>query len=177
MAVPAYSHIVVVMMENKDYSEVIGNPQAPYINSLAAGGALLDNFDAITHPSEPNYLALYAGSTFGLASDDSVAEPDPTLATILQGAGKTFTGWVEHPDTDSGHNPWEVFPEGTSVEQDFANFPTSNFASLPTVSFVIPNVDDDMHNGTIAQGDSWLQTHLSAYAQWAVNNNSLLVVV
>ena len=178
MAVPDYSHIVVVIEENKDYSEIIGNPQAPYINSLATGGALLDNFTAITHPSEPNYFALYAGSTFGLTGDDTVTEPDPTLATILQGAGKSFTGWVEHPNTDSDHNPWESFPEGTSVEQDFANFPTSsNFASLPTVSFVIPNINDDMHNGTIAQGDSWLQANLSAYAQWAVNNNSLLVVV
>jgi hypothetical protein len=177
MAVPAFSHIVVVVEENKDYSEIIGNPQAPYINSLAADGALLDNFTALTHPSEPNYFALYAGSTFGLTADATVSEPDPTLATILQGAGQTFTGWVEHPNTDSDHNPWRSFPEGTSVEQDFAGFPTTNFASLPTVSFVIPNVNDDMHNGTIAQGDSWLQANIAAYAQWAANNNSLLVVV
>ncbi len=177
MSVPSFSHIVVVVEENKDYSEIIGNPAAPYINSLANGGALLDNFTAITHPSEPNYFALFAGSTFGASSDDTYSEPDPTLATILNGAGLSFTGWVEHPNTDAGHNPWQSFPEGTSVEQDFASFPTSNFASLPTVSFVIPNVNDDMHNGTIAQGDTWLQSNLSTYAQWAVNNNSLLVVV
>ena len=56
MSVPAYDHIVVVMMENHDYSEIIGNTQAPYINGLAAGGALLSNYTAITHPSEPNFL-------------------------------------------------------------------------------------------------------------------------
>jgi hypothetical protein len=97
MSVPSFSHIVVVVEENKDYSEIIGNPPAPYINSLATGGALLDNFTAITHPSEPNYFALYAGSTFGASSDDTYSEPDPTLATILKGSGRSFTGWVEHP--------------------------------------------------------------------------------
>jgi hypothetical protein len=177
MTVPNFDHIVVVMMENHDYSQIIGNAQAPYINSIAAGGALLTNYDAISHPSEPNYFALYAGSTFGVADDGSYNEPDPTLATILQGAGKSFTGYVEGGASDFNHNPWESFPEGFSVEKDFSTFPSnSTFSSLPNVSFVIPNVNDDMHNGTIQQGDTWLQNNLDAYAQWAKNNNSLLVV-
>jgi hypothetical protein len=177
MTVPNYSHIVVVVMENHDYSQIIGDTvDAPYINLLAAGGALLSDYTAITHPSEPNYFALYAGSTFGVTDDNFHAEPDPTLATILQGAGKSFVGYVESSGSDMNHNPWEYFPEGTSVEQDFSNFPTSNFNALPTVSFVIPGVNDDMHNGTIAQGDAWLQQNLDAYAQWAKANNSLLVV-
>ncbi len=175
--VPAYSHIVVVVEENKDNSEIIGDTaDAPYINSLAASGANLTNYYAITHPSQPNYFALYAGSTFGTTDDLQHSETGPTLATILQGAGKSFTGYVETPDSDFNHNPWESFPEGTSVESNFSTFPSSDFASLPTVSFVIPDVNDDMHNGTIAQGDAWLQTNLSAYAQWAQANNSLLVV-
>jgi len=176
--VPAYSHIVVVVMENHGYSQIIGDTtDAPYIHALASGGALLSNYTAITHPSEPNYFALYAGSTFGISDDNRYTEPDPTLATILQAAGKTFTGYVEGGDTSYDHNPWESFPEGLSVEKDFSTFPSaSNFASLPTVSFVIPNVNDDMHNGTIAQGDAWLQANLGAYALWAQTNNSLLVV-
>ncbi len=60
--VPAYSHIVVVVEENENYDDIAGNPDAPYINSLMTGGANLTNFDALTHPSEPNYFALYAGS-------------------------------------------------------------------------------------------------------------------
>jgi acid phosphatase len=179
MSVPAYSHIVVVIMENHDYGEIIGNSSAPYINSLAAGGALLTNYTAITHPSQPNYFALYAGSTFGTSSDNLVSEPDPTIATILQSAGRTFAGYVESGATDVNHNPWESFPEGTTVERDFSLFPTtatSDFASLPTVSFVIPNLNDDMHNGTVAQGDTWLQNNLSAYAAWAKANNALLIV-
>src|SRR5262249_54310727 len=59
MSVPAYDHIVVAVMENHDYNEIIGDTQdAPYINNLAANGALLTNYTAITHPSEPNYFAF-----------------------------------------------------------------------------------------------------------------------
>jgi len=172
---PAYDHIVVVVEENHSFGEIIGNPQAPYINSLASGGALLTNYHAVTHPSEPNYLALYAGSTFGVADDADHAEPDPTLATVLQAAGKTFTGYVE-PGSPRKHNPWESFPEGTSVEQSTDAFP-ADFSQLPAVSFVVPNQDDDMHDGTVAQADAWLKAHIDAYAQWAVRHHSLLMVV
>lgn len=165
--VPAYSHIVVVMEENHAYNEIIGSPSAPYINgTLVPGGAVMSNYFAITHPSEPNYFALYAGSTFGVTDDNFHAEPDPTLDTVLNAAGKSFAGYVEQP-IDQNHTPWEYFPEGTSVEKDISSFTAGNFAALPTVSFVIPNVNDDMHDGTIQQGDTWLQNNINAYAQWA----------
>jgi hypothetical protein len=182
--VPNYSHIVVVVEENKNSDEITGNTaQAPFINSLMAGGASLTNFTAETHPSQPNYYALYAGSTFGVADDaDGHSLPDPTLYTVLQNAGLTFTGYVDDSGTgnSSNHEPWTSFPEGRSVQTDFITFPSlfanGNYSSLPAVSFVIPNPQDDMHDGTVAQGDTWLQQNLSAYAQWALANNSLLVV-
>ena len=75
---------------------------------------------------------------------------------------------------------WVSFPEGRTVQTDFTSFPSlfanGDYSSLPTVSFVIPSIGNDMHDGTIATGDTWLQQNLSAYAQWALNNNSLLVV-
>ncbi|MFL6116143.1 MAG: alkaline phosphatase family protein, partial [Catenulispora sp.] len=65
----------------------------------------------------------------------------------------------------------------TSDNQPFTNFPSSaNYSALPTVSWVIPNLNDDMHDGSIAQGDTWLKNNLDAYAQWAKTHNSLLVV-
>jgi hypothetical protein len=183
-SVPAYSHVVVVVEENHDYNEIIGNTaEAPFINSLAAGGAVLGNLDALIHPSQPNYFALYAGSTFGTTDDNIYAEPDPTLYTVLAAAGKTFTGYVDEGGggSDQNHNPWESFPEGYSVQTDFTSFPSlfpsGDYSSLPSVSFVIPSIYDDMHTGTIQQGDSWLQANLTAYAQWALSNNSLLIVV
>ena len=185
MAEPRYDHIVVVVEENHDYSQIIGDTtDAPYINNtLVAGGTLLTNYDAITHPSEANYFALYAGSTFNISPDDPlVSEPDPTIYTTLHAAGLTFQGYVDTAGGSSyDHNPWTSFPEGQGsyslVGTDFTNFPASgNYSSLPTVSYVTPGVNDDMHDGTILQGDQWLQSNLGAYAQWAKANNSLLIV-
>lgn len=174
--VPNYDHIVVVIMENKDYAAIIGKvADAPYINELASKGALATNYMAVAHPSLPNYYALYAGTTFDVIDDEDYVLYGPTLATLLKKANKTFIGYVEHPNSTDSHNPWVSFPESDDVERDFKSFPT-NFSELPHVSFVIPNVDNDMHDGTVAQGDAWLKANLGAYAEWAKTNNSLLIV-
>ena len=175
-ATPSFPHIVVVVEEIILLAEIIGNPQAPYINSLASAGVLLTNYHAVSHPSEPNYFALYAGSTFDVQDDGIYSEPDPTLATILQGNGESFIGYVESGSPQK-HNPWESFPEGMSVERNMSTFPANDFSQLPDVSFVVPNLNDDMHDGTVAQADQWLSINIGAYAQWAVTHQSLLMVV
>jgi len=185
---PIPAHVVVVLEENHGYSEIIGSQQAPYINSLADEGASFTNSHAITHPSQPNYLALFSGSTQGIA-DDSCPHTfsAANLGSELIAAHKTFIGYAEGlPSAGSEvctsgeyarkHAPWTNFSNVPSSDnQPFTSFPT-NFAKLPTISWVIPDLLDDMHDGTIQQADSWLQTHLAAYATWAKTNNSLLIV-
>jgi phosphatidylinositol-3-phosphatase len=177
MEAPAYSHIVVVVMENQDYGSIIGNKAAPFINQLTSSGALLTNYSAVSHPSLPNHYALYAGQTFGISDDAQHSLSGATLATILRRAGMTFQGYVEHPRSKQAHNPWESFPEGQTVERDFKDFPQRSYDGLPTVAFVIPNLDNDMHDGSIARGDHWLSANIGGYAQWATANNSLLIVL
>ncbi|WP_284310690.1 alkaline phosphatase family protein, partial [Labrys miyagiensis] len=170
-----YDHIVVVVEENKDYTDIIGNSAAPYLNSLATQGLSFTDFHGEAHPSQPNYLALFSGTTQGVTDDNSVFFPTaPTLAGELLNAGYSFTGYAEASKTGY-HDAWEQFGESQNLGKDFSQFPT-DFTQLPTVSFVIPNVNDDMHDGTIAQGDQWLSTNLTAYANWATTHNSLLVV-
>jgi hypothetical protein len=188
-SVPRPDHVVVVIEENHSYSNIIGNTgQAPYLNSLAGQGALFSQSFAVTHPSEPNYLALFSGSTQGLTSDSCPHTfSAANLGQELIGAGLGFAGYSEsmpsagYTGCTSGtyarkHNPWVNFTNVPSADNlTFGSFPT-NFASLPTLSFVVPNLQDDMHDGTIAQGDTWLHNHIDAYAQWAKTHNSLLVV-
>src|SRR3954447_22397667 len=114
ISTPNFDHVVVVVEENHSSEGIIGNSQAPYINSLASGGALLTNYHAVTHPSEPNYFALYAGSTLGVADDANHTEPARPLAAALPAAGRTFTGYIETLSPGK-HNPWESFPEGMTV--------------------------------------------------------------
>jgi hypothetical protein len=190
--IPTFAHVVIVMEENKDPDDVIGNKSAPYISTLAANGAYMTRSFAEAHPSEPNYMALFAGNTFGLIWDFCPVNEGntPNLASELLAAGRTFTGFAEDlPAVGSTvctsgnyervHAPWVNFsnvPGSDSVP--FSAFPApSNYASLPTLSFVVPNILDDMHSGSVAQGDNWLQQHLSSYAEWAKANNGLLIVL
>src|SRR5205814_3846666 len=70
LTLPRPDHVVLVMMENHNYNEIIGSSSAPYINStLAAQGALMTNSFAIEHPSEPNYLDIFSGSNQGVTND------------------------------------------------------------------------------------------------------------
>ncbi|MEO6913221.1 MAG: alkaline phosphatase family protein, partial [Candidatus Baltobacteraceae bacterium] len=90
-------HITVVMMENLDYEKIIGNSQAPYVNSLASQNALLTDSHGVTHPSEPNYLAFFSGSTQGI-TDDSCPHTfsGPNLASELIAKGDSFAGYSEN---------------------------------------------------------------------------------
>ena len=185
---PTPSHVVVVMEENHSYNEIIGSSSAPYINSLANSGALFTQSFAVTHPGEPNYLAFFSGSTQGI-TDDSCPHTfgPPDLGGELIQAGLTFGGYSEDlPSIGSTvctsgsyarkHNPWVNFTDVPSSDNlPFTSFPT-DYSTLPTISIVVPNQQNDMHDGTIQQGDTWLQQHINSYVQWANTNNSLLIV-
>jgi hypothetical protein len=177
----------VVVEENKPYGDLVGTSDTPYLTSLAAGGAVLTQSFALTHPSEPNYLALFSGSTQGLTSDSCPHQfAGPNLAAALRAGGKSFLGFSESlPEAgylgcSNGnyarkHAPWTNFALPATLNQPMTAFPT-DYSRLPTVSFVIPDLQDDMHDGSIAQADHWLATHLGAYRNWAATHNSLLVV-
>jgi phosphatidylinositol-3-phosphatase len=181
-------HIVVVVEENHSYKQIIESPDAPYMHALIQRGALFTNAHGITHPSQGNYIALFSGSTQGI-KDDSCQKPfnADNLASELLKAKLTFTGYSEDLPkvgyigcSSKGyarkHNPWVQFsnvPE--ELNRPLTDFP-KDFSKLPTVSFVIPNHQNDMHDGTIKEADDWLKKNIDAYASWAEKNNSLLIV-
>lgn len=185
---PRFAHIVVVVEENRSYSDVIGNSDAPYLNRLAGRGALLTHSYGVTHPSEPNYLALFSGSTHGL-TDDSCPHDyvGRNLGAQLLAHGQTFVGYSQSlPRTGYAgctfgayarkHAPWTNFSNvPSSRSRPMRLFPT-DFSRLPRLAFVIPDLDHDMHDGTIAQADTWLRDHLARYARWARTHDSLLIV-
>ncbi|WP_344655630.1 alkaline phosphatase family protein [Catenulispora subtropica] len=194
VTLPKPDHVVVVLFENKEDKQVHGSSTAPYFNALAARGATFTNSTGVTHPSQPNYLALFSGSTQGVSGDDCLSAgkfAGPDLGGELIAAGKTFAGYSESMPSDgftactgkgpggdyaSKHNPWRDFSDVPAADnRTFAAFP-QDFSQLPTVSFVVPNMCDDMHDCGVATGDAWLKAGLGAYADWAPAHNSLLVV-
>jgi len=205
----APDHIVIVIEENHGFDQVIGNSDAPYINSLAKEGLLFTDSHGVAHPSQPNYIALFSGSTQGVKNDRCLENDTPyltpNLGHELLEAGYTFTGYSETMPTNGftgcgegdsefpngsplyarKHNPWvdwqgnsrNGLPDSTNLTLD--KLP-SDFSKLPTVSFVMPNEDNDMHNGpdslSIKRGDQWLKANLDSYVQWAKDHNSLFIL-
>jgi hypothetical protein len=187
--VPRPDHVVVVMLENKDRASVIGSASAPYLTALAGRGATMTQSYGVTHPSQGNYVALFAGKQHGVADDACPQDlgAQPNLATQLEAAHLTFFGFSESlpyagfTGCSDGqyrrkHNAWVDFSNvRPGLNQPFSAFPT-DYARLPTISFVTPNMCSDMHDCPVGTGDAWLKAHLDAYAQWAQTHNSLLVV-
>ncbi len=203
--VPAHVVVVIEENHSYD-EIIGNTAEAPYFNQLAGMGAVFTNSHAIEHPSQPNYLDIFSGFNQGVVGDTISSTTPFTTANLgaeLIAAGKTFAiysetlpsvGYLEDSYTldfrlneyERKHNPASNWQSDSptaannqlpaSVNQPFSAFPQGNFDSLPTVSFVIPNEQDDIHDGTITQGDNFLQANLSAYAQWAMTHNSLLVI-
>lgn len=208
-AFPKPAHTIVVIEENHGFDQIIGSPEAPYINKLAKDGALFTDSHGVQHPSQPNYLAIFSGSIQGVKDDKCLQKETPyttaNLGAALFKEGYTFAGYGESmPNTgfmgcyhqtskESGaylygrkHCPWvnwvgdkeNNFP--ASVSLPLTEFP-ADYSKLPTLVFVIPNMDNDMHNGgaktkSIKRGDQWLQDHIAAYVNWAKTHNSLLII-
>ncbi len=190
-AVPRPDHVVLVMFENKGYSQINGSSSAPYLNSLASQGAKFTQSFAVTHPSQPNYIALFSGSTQGVTDDTCPRDftGKANLGRQLIDAGLSFKGYSESMPSDgytgcsSGtyrrkHNAWVDFDNVPAASNlTFAAFPGSTgYGTLPAVSFVTPNMCNDMHDCSISTGDTWAKNKLDAYAQWAKTHNSLLIV-
>jgi hypothetical protein len=209
--IPQYDHVIIVVEENHSYDALIGTENAPYINQLAKEGALFTDAHGVVHPSQPNYLALFSGGTQNVIADeclqDTLPYTTPNLAAALIRDGFTFKGFAEtlpsvgflgcanETSTLTGahlyarkHAPW-VNWQGTQkngipaeLSQPMTAFP-SDFNQLPTVAYVIPNMDNDMHNigkpgdtAAIQRGDKWLKDNLEAYVEWAKTHNSLLIL-
>jgi hypothetical protein len=185
---PRPDKVVVVVFENKALGDVLDSGRAPYFDSLASSAASFTDAHGEMHPSQPNYLALFSGSTHGVTDDRCpLTLTGDNLAGQLLAAGETFTGFAEglpepgftgcsDGDYKRKHNPWVDFGDlPASVNQPLSAMP-SDYADLPTVSFVVPDMCSDMHDCDVATGDRWAQEHLAPYVQWATAHDSLLIV-
>jgi hypothetical protein len=192
--IPRPARVVIVMLENRSYADLIGSPNAPYINSLAAQGAVMTNSFGIGHPSQPNYFYLWAGSNLGITNNACPVTFNnvPNLAANLINAGYSVASYSEDLPSPGSSVCFVDTAEGTTyvrvinvfpsfdniplgVNRPFTEFP-ADFSRLPRVSIVIPHLFNDMHSDSVQRGDTWLQKNMSAYAQWAMTHRSLLIL-
>jgi hypothetical protein len=188
------SHVVVIVMENKEYGDVIGSPTAPYANALARRYASATRFYGVTHPSLPNYFALTAGTTFGVHSDcTDCPQSGDNIASQLEVAGlswRAYMGGMPSPcfkGASSGqyakkHDPFMYYP-GVADDPSRCSkvVPEAQLAGdlsagqLPTFAFLAPGLCDDTHDCPVNSGDQYLARVVPAILR-ALGPNGFLVV-
>jgi phosphatidylinositol-3-phosphatase len=192
-------HVMVIMEENRGYKATLGTCSSdPYLCTLASDYASYTDWYAISHPSLPNYFAIDSGSTQGCSADSC---PGPYSATDLGGqlssAGIPWTAYMESMPSpcysgSSGlyvehHNPFVYFQDVldngcTSHVIPYPGVSTMvsqlDSASAPDFVWITPNLDDDMHNGTVAEGNSWLQANLPQVlsSSWFTGYDSAIII-
>jgi hypothetical protein len=177
-AVPTFSHVFVIVMENHEYNGVIGNPAAPYTNGLVASYGLATNYYAVSHPSLPNYLALTAGSTFGIASDCTTCFVSATnIADQVEASGRSWKAYMEdmpvpcYTGSSSGnyamkHNPFMYYNDIRNNTARCAAHvaPFTQFwvdmstGVVPDFVWITPNMCNDTHDCPVGTGDAWLHS-------------------
>jgi phospholipase C len=182
--------VFTIVMENHSRGQIFGNKDAPYINQLASDHAVAEGYhDSFVHPSEPNYFWMVAGQNFGVLDDADPAAhhlaATSHIADQLELAGLSWKAYEESMGDPCGltshgryaakHNPFAYFddingwdgkafhPEQRcnahvvdygQLDADIANH------ALPSYVFITPNLDNDMHDGSIRLGDNWLASEV-----------------
>lgn len=183
------------MEENHSYADVIGNSSMPYFNSLASQYGVAAQYFANAHPSIPNYMVLTTGLTESFDDNFTGTVSDDNVVRELVKAGKSWKAYAEslpsagYTGSDSGlylrhHNPFAYFSDVQNDSSQAANIvPFTQFATdladhaLPQYSFIVPNMMDDAHNGTLAQADAWLQSNIAPLlADPAFQSSGLLII-
>jgi len=198
--VPRSAHLIVVMEENTGYSSVVQNTSVwPNLNHLIATGALPTNYYANSHPSIGNYFMLTTGQL--LTTDDNsnqIWNVDSIARRMLQN-GVSFRVYAE--DAPQGylggntasylvrHNPFARLADvadnasvANAVLWPFTQFYTDlHNNQLPALSFIVPNIYHDAHNGTPQEADSWIQTYvvsqISQFPEFQSGGDGILAVV
>lgn len=201
------SHVVVVLLENASYSEVIGSSSMPFLNSLANQYALATNYFANTHPSLPNYFMLTAGQIVTYDNAFSGTVSGDNIVRELNNAGRSWKVYAESlpsvgylgndvPPYIRHHNPFVYFSDvaGSPAQQQnvvpFTQFATDlGGGSLPNYSFVVPNELNDAHScpasnpacttsDRLSTADHWLQSNIGPLLNNAsFSSDGLLVIV
>ena len=168
--------VAVLVLENRSWGQIIGNPDSPYVNHLAHRNGLVTHFYAIAHPSLPNYLSLIGGSTFGISSDCTTCHVRArNLVDQLERHGRTWKAYMEgvpgpcyrgatYGAYAKKHDPFMYFDDVGNDPSRCADVvgldrlgPDLSRGRLPDFVFVVPNLCHDMHDCSVRTGDAFLR--------------------
>ena len=192
---PLSTRVFLLVEENHSFSDVIGNSSMPYLNGLASQYALGTQYFANAHPSLPNYFMLTAGLPETNNNDFTGTVSDDNVVRELVKANKTWRSYAESLPSIGytggdvypyfkHHNPFVYLSDVVGTAQAHNVVPFSQFSSdlasdsLPDFSFIVPNVQDDAHDGTLPAADQWLSTNIDPLIKSsAFQSGGVLIIV
>ena len=194
--VPNFDVIAVIVLENKEYTTVIGNPQMPNFNAWAQESTLLTQYYGVRHPSLPNYLAMIGGDTFGVTSDCSNCFVNTAnLTDLIEASGRTWKGYFEDLPSPcfvgsrapyaQKHNPFIYFDDirTNTARCQGSVVPLTQLQTdlqqnkLPNFLFIVPNLCNDAHDCAVSYADRWLGTWVNALlSNPRIAQNGLVVI-
>lgn len=197
--IPAFRHIYVIIMENKEYGSIVGSNQAPYMNSLIARYGLTTNFYAETHPSEPNYIALTSGGLQGTSTDGSYDLAVPNLFDQIEASGRTWHVYAQgYPGNCYKTFQAAVVADGPGATGDYVrkHNPAISYTSIsgnparcanithlagfdPAAAdfeMIIPNEINDMHSSSVRAGDDFLKVFMPQILESAAFEGSVVFI-
>ncbi len=187
--VPSLDHVIVVIMENHGYDQVRA---LPYTSTLMAESVTFTQSYGITHPSFPNYLALWGGSTRGVTTNDCPPAGAPwnvdNLGHACEVAGISWRAYSEdlpsagYTECSSDgyrrkHAPWTNFSNlNHDNERPYSELAKDIAANrLPTLAFVVPDNCNSTHDCAVTTGDDWLSANIPALLN-ALGPRGLLIL-
>jgi hypothetical protein len=203
--VPPQDHVFLVVLENHSFSQVIGSPSMPYLNSLATKQGLAANYFANVHPSIGNYFMLTVGSVETIDDTFSGTISDNNIVRALTASGKTWKAYLESVPTAAylgddvspylkHHNPFAYLSDVVSSSTQAANMvPFSQLAAdiasskLPSFGYIMPNAQDDAHDcpggaltcpdsDLLTAADNWLKNNIDPLIKSPAFGNSVLII-
>ena len=171
-----FQHVFIIMTENTGYTSLIGNPNAPWINSAAATYGLATNYTGVSHPSQPNYIAATSGALNGVTNDNDITIDVPNIVDQIEGSGRTWKAYMQSifagGNTDKlahsagnqlyerKHNPFVSYLDVQSNPARMANVVdlsqlNTDLANnnVPDYSWISPDQCNDMHGRAATPSD------------------------
>jgi phosphatidylinositol-3-phosphatase len=192
-------HVVIIVLENQEFSNVIGNETAPYENGLAENYSLATNFYSLTHPSEPNHMAMIAGSTLNVTNDGGILANQRNVTNVvdlLEAHGLTWKTYQESIPgpcyMDNGprglyvvrHNPF-IYIKGITSNRTYCEKHVVNLDNLyddlasnqlPNYSVIVPNTANGGHQTNVEYVDKWLSGFMPTLLESGEFNTSVIMI-
>ena len=196
---PNFSHVYVIIMENKEYGRIVGSAAAPYENELMARYGQASDFYAETHPSEPNYIALPSGGLQGTSTDGAYDLSVPNLFDQIEASGRTWHVYAQgYPGNCYQGSQSNVIVDGPGAAGDYVrkHNPAISYTSISNsqkrcanitkldgfdpgaadFEMIIPNEINDMHSSSVAAGDAFLVAFVPKIIDSPAFANSVLFI-